>query len=157
MNYQELSVGMRSRPLSNKLYWQPQEIGFYRDSRLLQLENNVSSICQADTELSLAQQSLGFSQTVPEAVTDKCQRVVAKPLQTAGEWSSAAVSQAAKNPFIILTFSCPKFYSSLLLFFFYFKSLSCSRTKALKIMDALWNSSCARSESSENSLAVVTA
>lgn len=31
--------------------------------------------------------------------------------QTAGQWSLAAVLQTAKNPVIILTFSCPKFYS----------------------------------------------
>lgn len=69
------------------------------------------NVRQTERDLSLAQHSLGWLQTFPEAVTDKCQRVVGKLL---GEWSLAAVLQAAKNPFIILAFSCPKFYPCLL-------------------------------------------
>lgn len=39
---------------------------------------HISLNCQTERELSLAQQSLSCLQTFPEAVTDKCQRVVAK-------------------------------------------------------------------------------
>lgn len=72
--------------------------------------------------------------------------------RTAGEWSLAAVLQAAKNPFIILTFSCPKFYSRLL--FISFKSFSCAHTEALWKMEALWHCSYARFGSLHNNLPV---
>lgn len=42
------------------------------------LNNHVSPNCQTERELSLSQQSLGCLKTFPEAVTDKCQRAVAK-------------------------------------------------------------------------------
>lgn len=54
--------------------------------------------------------------------------------QTAGEWSLAAVVQAAQNPVIILTFSWPKSYSRQL--FFSFKSFSFTYTKVLWKMEA---------------------